>query len=400
MRAPRIRCRHSLRLTFLSLTYPTPWQPIAGAFNRALVSALATDHDIEVVAPIPWTQRWKPRRVNSRAGDRPEADSALPHHFPTYFFPPKVLRQYYGDFLWASCRATLRQIGNRFDPHAVIAYWAHPDGELAVRFAKEIGRPSAVIVGGSDVMVLARARRRRAAIVRTLGAADHVLSVGGALRERVLALGIPGERVTVLRRGVDTDLFSPGDRTAARTRLGLPPTVPIAIWVGRMVPIKGVSVLIDAWREMSSLRFGARLYLVGSGPLKAQLRRAVEKQGLADQVLFVDPQPHSALPDWYRSADLTVLPSLSEGTPNVLLESLACGTPFVASDVGSIRGLTSAPERDLVPPGDPETLGATLKRQIADPPMAGLPEAFTWDECRRTFARVLRSITAERSLPK
>ena len=141
---------------------------------------------------------------------------------PLYFFPPKVFREHYGTFLWASCRRTLRTLDRELrSPDAFLAYWAHPDGEVALRAAREAGRPAVVMVGGSDVLVLAGEQRRREAIRRVLQGADAVLTVGHTLRDRVVGLGAPAERVTAFLPGRGHNLVQPG-RPAAGARAAGP----------------------------------------------------------------------------------------------------------------------------------------------------------------------------------
>ena len=198
-----------MRLIFLSLSYPTPWQPTAATFNRAMVEALARDHEVQVVAPVPWTQQLGAMLKGGRVSPAP-GDSRVVVHHPRYFYPPGLFREQYGAFLWASCRRTLRQVSASFSPDAFLAYWAHPDGEVGLRAAREAGRPGVVIVGGSDVMTLVGEPKRREAIRRVLLGADAVLTVGQALRERVVELGVPREKVTAFHRGVDTARVLPG----------------------------------------------------------------------------------------------------------------------------------------------------------------------------------------------
>jgi teichuronic acid biosynthesis glycosyltransferase TuaC len=374
-----------LRLVFFSLSYPTPWQPTAAAFNRAMVEALSAEHEVRVVAPVPWTQRF--RSVPGRRGE-------VLH--PLYLFPPKILREHYGTFLWSSCRRTLRRLTARFDPDAFLAYWAHPDGEVALRAAREAGRPGVVIVGGSDVLVLGGQRRRREAIRHVLQAADAVLTVGHTLRDRVVGLGVPAQRVTAFHRGVDTTVFCPGDAWEARARLGLPADPRMALWVGRMVPVKGLDVLLEAWHFLASSLREARLCLVGDGPRMASLRRQADRLGLGSSVSFVGSRPHAQLAEWYRAADVTVLPSLSEGVPNVLLESLACGTPFVASDVGGVREIEAESWRYLVPSGQPAPLAEALERRLRERGRASLPPGHTLTESAAAITRVLERVVAER----
>ena len=374
-----------MKLLFLSLTYPTPRQPTAGTFNRAMLEALATQHHVQAVVPVPWVQR--PRGWGLPVGTSTGTGVAV--HHPTYFYTPGILRQRYGAFLWASCRGTLERVQRDFAPDAYLAYWAHPDGEVALRAARRAGRPCAVIVGGSDVLVLARERARGAAIRRVLLEADAILTVGDTLRERVVDMGVPSQKVFSFRRGVDTSLFSPGERLAARRRLALPGDRQAAVWVGRMVPIKGLEILLQAWTSLQDKQ--AVLWLVGDGPRELRLRTDVARLGLTDRVVFAGARLQSELPDWYRAADLAVLPSLSEGMPNVLLESLACGTPFVASDVGGVREIATRGGGDLVPPGDPSALAEAISAALAAPRSAALPPGFTWQACAAAVTRVIAS---------
>jgi glycosyltransferase involved in cell wall biosynthesis len=223
------------------------------------------------------------------------------------------------------------------------------------------------MVGGSDLMVLANKSARRARMTDTLRRADHVVTIGTALAERVRDLGVATDRITPILRGVNRSVFSPGVRAAARAELKLPSDRPILLWVGRMVPVKGLSHLVAALALPGLKALNPLLILVGDGPLRGSLDAQAQALGISEAVQFAGPAAHSTLPSWYRAADLTVLPSLSEGIPNVLLESLACGTGFVASDVGSIREISDAPERDLVPPGDSVMLAQRLTDRLRAP---------------------------------
>jgi glycosyltransferase involved in cell wall biosynthesis len=140
------------------------------------------------------------------------------------------------------------------------------------------------------------------------------------------------------------------------------------------------------------------LYLVGEGPLRARLETAYRGRGLSEVVSFVGMVLQERLPDWYRAADLTVLPSRSEGVPNVLRESLACGTPFVASRVGGIPELAHDPANRLVPPDDPEALAEALQQVLRQlPRLTVAPGQFMgWDESAEALMRVLTPLVTER----
>jgi len=145
---------------------------------------------------------------------------------------------------------------------------------------------------------------------------------------------------------VDHAFFSPGDRRGARSALGVDPEGPLLLFVGRIQPLKGLDVAIDALRHLPA---DVRLVVVGgaSGAEGADHERhcrgLVERFGLGDRVIFRPPQPHHLLSSYYRAADVCLVPSRSESFGLVALEALACGTPVVASSVGGIREyLTSA----------------------------------------------------------
>lgn len=350
-----------MRLLLLTTVFPNPYEPTKGPFNRELVRALSSAHEVRVVVPVGWRER------RGRPSASPDAlrVSGVEIAYPTYYYPPGIARSWYGACLWQSVRGTLARWLETWRPDAVLSYWAHPDGEVGNRIARRAGVPSILMVGGSDVLLLTEDPVRRRAIVRVLAQADAVLTVGGHLRGRLGELGIAPTKVRTFYRGVDPQRFAPGDQAAARQRLGLADEGELLLWVGRMVPVKGLDVLIDALGRLASRGRRPGLALVGDGPERTALERQCREAGVAQQVRFVGSVPHDALADWYRAADLTVLPSRSEGIANVLLESHACGTPFVASHVGSLAEVADAAWDRLVTPGDPAALAQALEEALA-----------------------------------
>jgi peptidoglycan/xylan/chitin deacetylase (PgdA/CDA1 family) len=254
-----------------------------------------------------------------------------------------------------------------------------------------VGVPSIVMVGGSDVLVLTRDRGRRKSIVRSLIEADAVVTVSRDLKQRTVELGVPAERVHVVYRGVDRERFSPGATSVARKSLGIDVDRPLLLWVGRMEPVKGLDVLLGACVELKNQGLGFQLSLIGDGTCRAAHERQSQRAGLGDRITFRGAVEQSELAAWYRAADLTVLPSHSEGVPNVLLESICCGTPFVASHVGGIREIADPRHDTLVPPGDPEALAAAiagaLTRERTSTSREFLP--LSWDDSAEALSAVI-----------
>ncbi len=365
-----------MRILFLSNEFPHTYRPTKATFNYDLLTALGAIHEVTVVSPIPWLEELITRgRQPFRAWPRQRKVGRLAVWHPRFYYTPGCLRQWYGPFLWWSLRRTVSRLARGPRPECILSYWAHPDGEAAVRLARKWGIPCMVIVGGSDVLLLGRERRRGACIRSVLQRAEGVIALSRDLGQHVRAMGVPAERVHVLRRGVDPSLFSPGDRVAARRDLGLSPGVPMILWVGRFAPVKGLDVLVAACERLRKDRPDFRLCLIGDGPLRGELLSEVSRRGLGGQIRFVGTLPHEQLAPWFRAADVTVLPSRSEGIPNVLLESLACGTPFVASNVGGIGEIADYPVARLVAPERPAELAAALQDSLANPATVGTSDS-------------------------
>ena len=359
-----------MRVLAVTNLYPNPLQPHRAPFNRHQLRLLGLRHPLRVIAPVAWTDELALARAGGGRVARAVTLDGLPVEHPRYYFPPKVGRGLYGHCFAASVRGTFRRAVREFAPDVVFAPWAYPDGWAAVRLARRAGLPVVVQVHGSDVKLLDQFPTRRRRTAEALTGADGVIAVSGDLRDRVVGLGVPADRVAVIYDGVDPQIFYPGDRQSARAAANLPggwPAAPVLLFVGNLVAVKGIDVLVHA---LASLKSPARLVVVGAGPERAPLARLAGELGVADRVTFLGSLAQAALPDWYRAADLFVLPSRSEGVPNVLLEASACGTPWVASRVGGIPEMPGHASRRLVPPENPEALAAA----IADALAAGRPD--------------------------
>lgn len=262
-------------------------------------------------------------------------------------------------FLAAFC---LRAVGLARRSRVLHCHWIASGlvGWLATRLVR---RPVVLTVRGSDFHLAASAVGRRANRFLCARMAA-VLAVSADLAQRLVAAGTPADRVQVVENGVD-GRFCPGDRAQARRQLGLPPEGTIALFVGLLVPVKGLDTLLDALARMADR--GCRLVLVGEGPSRAPLEAQAAALGLLARVRFAGQRPAGEIPRWLVAANLLVLPSLSEGRPNVVLEAHACGLPVVATAVGGTPELVTHGEDGLlVPAADAVALAAALDELVAD----------------------------------
>lgn len=347
-----------MKILLITTTFPTPQRPHQGAFNHTFVNALSQKHAVHVIAPVPWFQRL------ANSPTRPTLDHTS---HPTFFYPPKILRRFYGAFYWKSIRGAVSRLAQEFSPDVVMGYWIHPDGAAAVRAAKLLGVPSVLVSGGTDLKLLPRSGSRRTRVTKTLGAANRLVVVSRDLAETAVQLGVSRDHIEVVYRPVDRSVFYPRERHSARIQLGISDHSISILWVGRLEPVKNPQLLLEAARQWKQ-RWGRRLHVVmiGDGSLRTQLMRTRQQLELHD-VLEIKPSvPHAQLGDYYSAADLTVLTSRSEGVPNVLLESLACGTAFVATQVGGVPEIACDGLDSLFPSGDVARLVEMVVEQIEE----------------------------------
>ena len=169
--------------------------------------------------------------------------------------------------------------------------------------------------------------------------------------------------------GVDVEYFrppAPGEKAAARDTLQLSADQRVVVCVANLRPVKGVNHLLDAFARLPARQETDRLLLVGGGRLEPDLRAQADRLGVADQVRFVGHQKD--VRPFLRAADYLVLPSLSEGLPNSVLEAAAAGLPVVATRVGGVPEVIIHDVNGLlVEPGSADSLADAMQMLHGDP---------------------------------
>ncbi len=255
--------------------------------------------------------------------------------------------------------------GHGFD--AIDAHYLYPDGVAAVWLGQRVGLPVVLTARGTDVSLIPRFTWPRRMILQAVAGAAGVIAVSVALKDALVEIGAPAGKITVLRNGVDTTLFRPpADQSRCPCAVWVSPGRPL-ISVGALIERKGHHRTIEAMTQLP----GFDLIIVGEGAERDRLNALIQRLGLGDRVrLFGGPSAWNCR-CFVWAADASVLSSSREGWANVLLESMACGTPVVASPIwGNPRG-------SAFPGGGrdhPRELGRWYRRRRA--PIVRLP-AFT-----------------------
>ena len=207
-----------------------------------------------------------------------------------------------------------------------------------------------------------------------------------------LEYGIARERIHVVAPGVDLERFRPSERKDP---------LPTAVCVRRLVPRMGIDVLLRAWAGGD---VPGRLVVVGDGQERNNLRELARTLGIADRVTFTGRVDDEELASLYARAWVSVVPTLElEGFGLVALESLAAGVPVIASDSGGLTEVLGAfSPQWLVPPGDVQALGASLRAALMGDPALPTSSAcqayaagFTWDRAAERVAAVYQLAISE-----
>jgi D-inositol-3-phosphate glycosyltransferase len=326
-----------LRLLLISSLYPTPDRPDVGPFvERRVADARARGTIVRVVAAASYRGSVAIR---------------------------------YARLAWAAL--TARGTFDGVETHVLF-----PTGLIGMVAARLRSIPHVVYVHGSDLAVTSRRSRLHRWLTRVVArSAARVVTNSEYMAGLVRELGV---EPIVVSPGVDLARFRPGDQGAARERTGLPADARIALFCGRVIPLKGADTFAEAMDDAHAW-LGV---MVGAG----DLTRTIEDRHRA--IRLVGSVPSEAVPDWVRSADVVVVPSRREPLGLVAIEALACGIPVIASRVGGLvetvdNGMTGL----LVPPADPGAIVDALRTLEDDVLRARLGAAAPASVERHSIAR-------------
>jgi glycosyltransferase involved in cell wall biosynthesis len=365
-----------IRVLLLSHLYPRPDQPAYGTFVARRAEALSEHVDLKVISPVrcvPMTRG----ALKMESKIEPVLTRSIEVLWPHYIsFPRHPLWSLNGDLMYWSVRETLRSLYECWPFQVLHAHTAYPDGYAAYRFLRAFrgSHPeirSVLGVGGSDVYIQpGRSRAHRQKIVKALRDADVVLGVSRALCRKVRQM-VPRARCVTVPNGVDAmrfDLTEEQRGELGRLRMDLDAKDNrVFLFVGSMLFSKGIRELLSAFREVQRARPETLLVLVGRTQEKRYVRGTAEEYGIADRVRIIGSVNPEEIPKWMHLADVFVLPSHTEGMPNVVLEAMAARKPVIAADVGGVSEvIQDGVSGVLVPPRDPESLKRAMLDLLSD----------------------------------
>ncbi|HEC32449.1 MAG TPA: glycosyltransferase family 4 protein, partial [Deltaproteobacteria bacterium] len=351
-----------MNIISISHMFPNSIQPNNGIFVKERVKYVAKKTNVLMVAPVPFFPFnyliKKYRRLNNIP--RKERFDTLIVHHPRYFCIPGLLKFSDGILYYLSLRKFFEGLLELNDIHILDFHWVYPDAFAGLKWAKKFSKKIVVTIRGNESICYFERSLRKQMLIDTLKSVDHMIAVSNDLKRKVVEeYDVEGTRVSVIPNGIDAGKFFPVDKVEAQKQCGLKPGRKYILALSRLSHEKGLDRLIHAFSKMD--KRDTTLLIVGDGPLKNKLQAIVRELGMGKNVFFFGAVPHEETAKWYNAADVFCLPSLWEGCPNVVIESLACGTPVVASNVGGIPDLIPSDSYGfLVPAGDPRSLAKAL----------------------------------------
>ncbi len=397
----------SLKILSLSSVFPNPREAALGTFVRARLQQMARSGPLRVVAPV---LQWDYRRLKGGQAEGPpiprqRKDGLLEISHPRWIYPPGAgaltAILLFLELIWPVAR--LRK-GFRF--HVIDAHFGFPDGIAALFLSMTLRVPFTVTLRGSELLH-ARYPMRRLGMRWAVRRASRVIAVSRQLGHFAIELGASPDRVKTIPNGVDGDIFFPRDRNVLRAKLGLPQDLPVILTAGHLIELKGHHHVIRAVNRLRAAGSSVQLVIAGGAPARGvagnepQLRKLVADLNMSGSVRFLGHVPPHTLAEWMSVADVFCLASSREGCPNVVYESLACGTPVVATSVGGVTDMIPADEFGaVVAPDSPDALEAALGRALQTkwnrPMISAWARKRSWEQVAREVLVEMRQILNER----
>jgi teichuronic acid biosynthesis glycosyltransferase TuaC len=390
-----------VRILVFSSLYPSATQPRHGIFTERRIRHLLlhSGAEIRVVAPVPWFP-FKGEMFGEYGVWARSPTEDVRHGIPiSYFRYPTIPRvgMSLQPFLMAGALAPKLQkcINGGFHFDVIDAYTLYPDGVAAALLARHFKVPLILTAYGSDVYLYPRFGVPRRLIQWAARHAGAISTVSQALADELAVLGVSKAKTHVIRNGVDRDLFRPPeDRAAVRARLAL--NGPTLLSVGTLKKLKGHELMLRALALVPDVA----LLLVGSGPEGSRLKRQASDLGIADRVRFLGQIDPNLMPAYYGAADALLHTSWSEGIPNVLLESIACGTPVIATNVGGVAEVVNVPDAGLlVATHQPEAVAHAIRTLVARPidreVVCNHADRYSWGGTASAHFRMLQGVVAK-----
>lgn len=379
-----------MNILTITTLYPNTEQERHGVFVENRLRKLREkfpDVHITVIAPVPYFPlTWDKFGAYGKYAKIPymEKRHGVTIYHPRYLVIPKVGMSITPYFLYRCLYKLITKLQKQNEKFDLIdAHYFYPDGVAANRLAKKVSLPIAITARGNDISLIPNYKTPRKLIKETLLEADACIGVCKALVDEMKQIQPEQVNYYAFRNGVDLEVFTPlelSKRHELRAKYNVTEKF-VLISVGHFIERKGHHLIIDALINLPN----THLFLAGDGELDNLLRQQVNNLSLQNQVTFLGAIPQTELLNFYGISDCMVLASSREGWANVLLESMACGTPVVATPIWGTPEVVSEKSAGILTKGRSadaiEQAILALQQNYPDrKDVRKFSEKFSWDE--------------------
>lgn len=395
-----------MRILTVTTFFPNSADLHRAVFVKNLVRAMQRHLPVSVISPVPYAPpiRCMPQWYEQSQICRVERVDEIEVLHPRFLAIPKL--PWFSGFSYClGVLRLLRQFKRENESCLVHAHFAYPDGVGVALAARALRLPYVVTIHGSDINVYATQRTLLWQIRWALIDAEGVIAVSRDLKAKVsrLTRGAVNRLKYIPCAGFDPAVFFPRSPMEYRVGLNESKAARIVVFVGQLVPIKGVDLLVEAWAMLCRRQFigdADRLVIIGDGMCRADLEHRVNAAGIGAKVRFTGAIPQGEVSRWLAAASLLCLPSHNEGTPNVVVEALASGIPVVATRVGGVPEIVlDGVNGLLLAPGTSsalaDCLAAALSRSWDRARIADSVKHLTWQAIAAENCEFLGSLTGE-----
>jgi teichuronic acid biosynthesis glycosyltransferase TuaC len=389
------------KILAISYLFPNISQPNHGIFVLNRLTAMSKYADIIVINPLPDSLLHRCLSKFSHLASVPDVEirEGIRVYHPRYFAIPGYFKSVEVFSYYQAVLSVLKDLPQKFD--LIDLHWTFPDLPTGAFLSKKLSIPFYVTLRGMEAFHRQDSGLRKHVVAHYLKQARHVISLSVEMAETADQLSGTGHKTTVIRNGVATDQFYFIDQSECRVQLNLPLDAKIIIGVGALIYRKGFDLVIKALEaviQQPGLE-NTKFYILGAqgaeGDYRKELSALIAHHHLAEHVIFVGAVANHALITWYNAADVFCLSSRGEGSPNVLTEALACGTPAVASLVGSVPEIMASEENlgccveseniQQLEQGLVKVLTVNYERAVN----AGNFNKYNWDWCAKQVMSVI-----------
>jgi len=351
----------------ISQDFPDEQYPSRGLFIKQSVDAVFNAGiDVEMISPRAYVI---PNKLfpNYKFSSLPKKIfNKYWTHYPRYIYwiPKRFLYRFTGPSYSYFVGKYLKNIDK---PDIVHSHFAYPDGYGVLKTVKKWNVPFIVHVRGGYKLATRKAYNSiKNKLLKTLNYADRIIAVSHSVKDEYVKMGIDDKKIVVIPNGANLEKFKPMDKNTAREKLKLETEKKIILFIGYLRFRKGVNYLIDAIPIIIK-EHDAQFLIIGEGDMKKKLIQQAIDLKVDKNIKFIEPRPHDEIPLWINASDFLVLPTLAEGRPNVVLESMACEKTIIASNVDGVPELVNDGDTGfLIPSRDVNAISENIIKLLDD----------------------------------